>query len=93
MPVLQPFYSFSPKATRYDNIEDAQCAIRSYRGGKPKTEEKFQNWCKCSMRINSEIIPELWIWYSQQNRETDSGMTDHPANQYGSIDEAKLGLR
>ena len=77
---------------RYDNIEDAQQAITAYKGGKPKSEEKFANWCRCSLGISPAIMEELWTWYNNQNNGVPMDVPQNIHNQYSTMDEVKLGM-
>lgn len=85
-------HTTSTRQARYDNIEEAQLAIRAYKGGKPKTEEKFQNWCKHSLGIDHLLIQELWAWFSKLEETTSNDVVPDIPNQFTTIDEAKLGL-
>jgi len=85
--------------TRHSEIEDAKSAIRAYRGGKPKYEDSFFNWCKNNLRIDEEIISELWQWYHEteliEDEDDDISYEQDKninSNQYRSIDEVKMAL-
>jgi len=78
---------------RYTNLEEAQCAIRAYKGGRPKSEAKFKNWCRSSLNIDESLHTQLWNWFSQDYpRETSEETINTPSNQYATIDEVKLAI-
>ena len=66
--------------------------FRAYKGGRPKSEAKFKNWCRSSLTIDESLHTQLWHWFSQDYpRETSEETINTPSNQYATIDEVKLG--
>jgi len=51
----------------YDSIEDLKKAILANPGGKPKKQEKFNNWVKNTMKCQKEEwFGDLWTWHQEQ---------------------------
>ena len=66
--------------------------FRAYKGGRPKSEAKFKNWCRSSLNIDESLHTQLWNWFSQDYpRETSKETINTPSNQYATLDEVKLG--
>jgi len=80
------------KTARFGSLEEAQCAIRAYKGGKPKLKHKFENWCKSSLSIDASLVDDLWIWYSEARDPEVSQPSQGIPNQFANLDEAKLAI-
>jgi len=53
----------------YDTIEDLKKAILANPGGKPKKQEKFNNWVKNTMKCQKEEwFGDLWTWHQDQTK-------------------------
>jgi len=92
-PVPRESTSSKSSRIRFSNMEEAQCAIRAYKGGRPKSEAKFKNWCRSSLNIDESLHAQLWTWFSQDYpRENSDNAINTPSNQFATIDEVKLAI-